>query len=66
MSKQSLTRRLPTLRFRATAAPDKAGLEAMLAAFKVTLRDVSYALTHDGAVMEFSGTLTLISVTRFA
>jgi putative Mg2+ transporter-C (MgtC) family protein len=44
-----------TLRFRATAAPDKAALEAMLDKFGVTLRDVSYALTHDGAVMEFSG-----------
>jgi putative Mg2+ transporter-C (MgtC) family protein len=45
------------LRFRATSAPDKDGLLAMLQGFGVSLRDVSYALTHDGAVMEFSGNI---------
>ena len=54
-----------TLRFRATAAPDKAGLEAMLSAFDVTLRDVSYALTHDGAVMEFSGNVLTVDEKSF-
>jgi hypothetical protein len=44
-------------RFRATSAPDKAGLQAMLASHGVTLRDLSYALSHDGAMMEFSGNL---------
>lgn len=42
-------------RFRATAAPDKAGLQAMLQGFGVSLRDISYALSHDGAIMEFRG-----------
>ncbi|THD64772.1 MgtC/SapB family protein [Phenylobacterium sp.] len=45
------------LRFRATAAPDKDGLLAMLGGFGVSLRDVSYSLSHDGAVMEFSGNI---------
>ena len=43
------------LRFRATSAPDKDGLLAMLGGFGVSLRDISFALSHDGAVMEFSG-----------
>ena len=45
------------LRFRATSAPDKDGLTSMLTGFGVSLRDVSYALSHDGAVMEFSGNI---------
>ena len=45
------------LRFRATSAPDKDGLLAMLEGFGVSLRDVSYALSHDGAVVEFSGSI---------
>jgi putative Mg2+ transporter-C (MgtC) family protein len=42
-------------RFRTTAAPDRAGLHAMLDGFGITLRDVSYSLSHDGAILEFSG-----------
>ena len=53
------------LRFRATAAPDKAALEALLARFGVTLRDVSYALSHDGAMMEFSGNVLAVSDRNF-
>ena len=45
------------LRFRAQDAPDNAGLMALLAGFGVSLRDVSYALSQNGAVMEFSGNI---------
>jgi putative Mg2+ transporter-C (MgtC) family protein len=53
------------LRFRATSAPDKDRLTAMLQGFGVSLRDVSYALSHDGAVMEFSGNIVAGSDRRF-
>ncbi|HLZ75817.1 MgtC/SapB family protein [Phenylobacterium sp.] len=43
------------LRFRAPSAPDRDGLLEMLEGFGVSLRDVSYALRSDGAVVEFSG-----------
>jgi putative Mg2+ transporter-C (MgtC) family protein len=45
------------LRFRADAAPDNVAVRALLAGFGVSLRDVSYALSQDGAVMEFSGNI---------
>jgi putative Mg2+ transporter-C (MgtC) family protein len=44
-------------RFRAEAAPDQAALEASLASFGVSLRELSYARSHDGAILEFSGAL---------
>jgi putative Mg2+ transporter-C (MgtC) family protein len=44
-------------RFRSVAAPDTAGLHALLEAHGLSMRDVSYALSHDGAIMEFSGNL---------
>ncbi len=43
------------LRFRAKSAPDRDDLLEMLEGFGVSLRDISYALSHDGAVVEFSG-----------
>jgi putative Mg2+ transporter-C (MgtC) family protein len=49
------------LRFRAEAAPDTPGLLALLAGFGVSLRDVSYALSHDGAMMEFRGNIVAVS-----
>ena len=44
-------------RFRAAEAPDRPQLEAMLAGHGVSLREVSYARSHDGALLEFSGAL---------
>ncbi|HEV2531642.1 MgtC/SapB family protein [Phenylobacterium sp.] len=44
-------------RFRTPEAPDKAGLQAMLAARGVSMRELSYARSHDGAILEFSGNL---------
>lgn len=44
-------------RFRAAGAPDKAGLRALLAEHGLAMRHVSYALTHDGAILEFRGNL---------
>ena len=44
-------------RFRADDAPDKAGLEEFLASLGVSLRELSYARSHDGAILEFSGNL---------
>ncbi len=44
-------------RFRATDAPDKSGLIALLGEYDVSLREVSYAQTHDGAWVEFSGNI---------
>jgi putative Mg2+ transporter-C (MgtC) family protein len=45
-------------RFRAAEAPDKAGLRALLATLDVSMREISYARSHDGAILEFSGNLT--------
>jgi putative Mg2+ transporter-C (MgtC) family protein len=45
-------------RFRAGAAPDTAGLHELLARHGVSLREVSYAQSQDGALLEFSGNLT--------
>jgi putative Mg2+ transporter-C (MgtC) family protein len=42
-------------RFRTVGAPDKAALQALLAEHNISVRDVSYALTHDGAILEYSG-----------
>ena len=44
-------------RFRTDAAPDQAGLEAILTSFGVSLRELSYARSHEGAMLEFSGAL---------
>jgi len=44
-------------RFRAAGAPDISGLMAMLKGFGVDFRDVSYAQSHEGAMLEFSGNL---------
>jgi len=44
-----------TFRFRAQDAPDRAGLEALLGAHRVTLREVSYCRDKDGAIVEFRG-----------
>jgi putative Mg2+ transporter-C (MgtC) family protein len=45
-------------RFRAVEAPDTAGLHELLGRHGVSLREVSYARSHDGAWLEFSGNLT--------
>jgi putative Mg2+ transporter-C (MgtC) family protein len=42
-------------RFKAEAAPDRAGLDRLLAAHRVTLREVSYCRDQDGAILEFRG-----------
>lgn len=42
-------------RFRAEAAPDRAGLDALLARHGVTLREVSYARLEGGSIVEFKG-----------
>lgn len=44
-------------RFRSDSAPDTATLQAGLAAFGVSLRELSYARSHDGSIVEFSGNL---------
>lgn len=44
-------------RFRAAEAPDKAALQALLASLGVSLKELSYARSHDGAILEFSGNL---------
>jgi putative Mg2+ transporter-C (MgtC) family protein len=44
-------------KFRAADAPDKAGLQAQLASRGVSLSELSYARSHDGAILEFSGNL---------
>ncbi len=46
-------------RFAAEAAPDKAGLDALLARHGVTLREVSYCRTDGGTVMEFRGVVAV-------
>lgn len=53
------------LRFRAPVAPDRQALQARLAGFGVTMRDASYALTHDGAMVEYSGSLVAGSEASF-
>jgi putative Mg2+ transporter-C (MgtC) family protein len=45
------------VRFRTGEAPDTAGLKAMLAAYGVSFRDVSYAVSHESGLVEFSGNL---------
>jgi putative Mg2+ transporter-C (MgtC) family protein len=45
-------------RFRAAEAPDTAALHALLRGYGVSLREVSYARSHDGALLEFRGNLT--------
>lgn len=45
-------------RFRAAEALDTAGLHALLREYGVSMREVSYARSHDGALLEFSGNLT--------
>lgn len=45
-------------RFRAAEAPDRAGLAELLKRHGVTIRELSYARSHDGALLEFSGNLT--------
>ncbi len=42
-------------RFRAAEAPDRARLVSLLAVHGVNLRELSYARSHDGAFLEFSG-----------
>jgi putative Mg2+ transporter-C (MgtC) family protein len=44
-------------RFRAAEAPDKAGLQSLLASRGVSIRELSYARSHDGTILEFSGNL---------
>ncbi|HEX3887972.1 MAG TPA: MgtC/SapB family protein [Phenylobacterium sp.] len=53
------------LRFRAEAAPDHVEVRALLAGFGVSLRDVSYALSQDGAAMAFSGNIVARSDRAF-
>jgi putative Mg2+ transporter-C (MgtC) family protein len=45
-------------RFRAAEAPDGPGLHELLKGYGVSLREVSYARSDDGAVLEFRGNLT--------
>jgi len=47
-----------TFRFRAETAPDRAGLDALLATHGVTLREVSYARGDGGAIMEYRGVVS--------
>jgi len=42
-------------RFRVAEAPDNAGLASLVAGHGVTLRELSYARSQDGAILEFSG-----------
>jgi putative Mg2+ transporter-C (MgtC) family protein len=44
-------------RFRAADAPDRAGLQTLVACEGVSLQELSYARSHDGAILEFSGSL---------
>jgi putative Mg2+ transporter-C (MgtC) family protein len=44
-------------RFHIAEAPDKAGLRSLLARLDVSMREISYARSHEGAIMEFSGNL---------
>lgn len=45
-------------RFRAPDAPGQAGLVALLDGFGVSLRDISYGRSQDGALLEFSGNIS--------
>jgi putative Mg2+ transporter-C (MgtC) family protein len=45
-------------RFRAADAPGKDGLLSMMTARGVSFAELSYARSHDGAILEFSGNLT--------
>jgi putative Mg2+ transporter-C (MgtC) family protein len=42
-------------RFRAAEAPDRAGLISLLADHGVSMRELSFARSRDGAILEFSG-----------
>ena len=44
-------------RFRAEQAPDSKDFRALMTAKDVDLAELSYARTHDGAILEFSGNL---------
>ena len=55
-----------TFRFAAAAAPDQAGLERLLAAHSVTLREVSYARAEGGSLLEFHGVVGARSDRRLA
>jgi putative Mg2+ transporter-C (MgtC) family protein len=44
-------------RFRAEQAPPVGGLQTVLASMSVDLAELSYARSHDGAILEFSGNL---------
>jgi putative Mg2+ transporter-C (MgtC) family protein len=44
-------------RFRAETAPDGPELQRLLESFGVSLAEVSYARTHEGALLEFRGNL---------
>ncbi len=44
-------------RFRAADAPVKAAMQSLLSARGISLRELSYARSHDGAILEFSGNL---------
>jgi putative Mg2+ transporter-C (MgtC) family protein len=50
-----------TFRFRAVDAPDQAGLLEMLAEHGVAMRELSFARSNDGALLEFRGNLTATS-----
>jgi putative Mg2+ transporter-C (MgtC) family protein len=47
-------------RFRAVDAPAAEALQALLATRGVAFRELSYARSHDGAILEFSGNLTAL------
>jgi putative Mg2+ transporter-C (MgtC) family protein len=48
-------------RFHAAKAPDRAGLNDLLAGHGVSLRDLSYALSQAGAVLELRGNIAAAS-----
>jgi putative Mg2+ transporter-C (MgtC) family protein len=52
-------------RFRSAEAPDRARLVGLLAVHGVTLRELSYARSHDGAFLEFSGNVMAKRDTAF-
>jgi putative Mg2+ transporter-C (MgtC) family protein len=47
-----------TFRFRAETAPDRKGLDAILARHGVTLREVSYARAEGGTIVEYRGVVS--------
>jgi len=52
-------------RFRSAEAPDVSELRSLLARFRVTVFEVSYGRSHDGAFTEFSGNLTAVHQNAF-